>query len=439
MLMMTRRSWLKLSAQGTFGVAAIPLFHTVARAAADGSPNLTRPRLKQCIFYTMNGGPSQVCTFDPKPGGAIPAIQTSVPGIQICSQYPYLAKQIEHIAFLRGMSFKRAAHDGGVTVHSGYPVKFAGGVSRPTIGAIVAKELTPKDFELPTAVTMSQGYYNAGFLGARYAPFNFNIQSTITPNARSKGPIQDRVPSTSAAEFDRRIDLIEALNRQFHDQTGADSVNGHTAAYRGAQRLVHTDRVSAFDISREPEHVLNLYGLNDPRPTGFEKTGDFLNIPRQALVARRLIEVGVPFIEMGGGGWDSHAGATDGSYQDHRYQGWQMDKPMAALIADLRARGLLDNVLIVMVGEFGRTGLNGTNHNNKAFTAALAGAGLKTGQVIGATSATGDEVVKRPVSEHQFMATMLKALGIDPAKEYQVGSRPVPVVDRGTEPVNELF
>jgi hypothetical protein len=140
-LWFTRRSWLKLSAMGTFGLAAYPWYHAVARAAAEATPKLTKPKYKQCIFYTMNGGPSQVNTFDPKPGGAIPAIETPVAGIQVCENYPHLAKLTPHLAFLRGMSFKRAGHDGGITVHSGYPTKFAGGVSRPTIGAILAKEL----------------------------------------------------------------------------------------------------------------------------------------------------------------------------------------------------------------------------------------------------------------------------------------------------------
>jgi hypothetical protein len=287
---------------------------------------------------------------------------------------------------------------------------------------------------------MGPGYHNAGFLGAKFAPFHYNPGNVN----KTSGPIPDRVPQGGIEEFDRRIDFIESLNRQFHERHDAESTQGHTAAYRGAQRLVHTDKVDAFDLSKEPESVLERYGFFDKLTGAFtkpqhetEKNG--MKLHAQCLTARRLIEVGVPFVEIGGGGWDSHAGVLDGSYQDHRFMGGLMDKPVAALITDLKDCGLLDNVLIVLVGEFGRQGLNGTNHNNKAFTAVLAGAGLKTGQVIGATDKTGDTVAERPIGEHEFLATMLKALGIDPNKEYTVGGRPITLVDPGTQPVKELF
>jgi len=430
---LSRRGWLKLSAAGSLGLALSPGYRAIAHAAGSANP-VDRPRHKQCIFVFLNGGASQVNTFDPKPGGAIPAIDTAVPGIQVCEIFPHMAKQMKELVILRGMSFKQAGHDGGIAVHTGWLSRTAGGVVRPTLGAITTKEFAKPGFELPNHIHLGGGYNTPGFFGSSLGAF--------TPaRGANADPIPDRVPKIPAEEFDERIDLIARIDRAFQSRYQSDAATGHAAAYLQAQQLVHTKLVEAFNVDKEPEAVRKAYGLDDPIVNkGKGKSAEDFRIPRQCLMARRLIEAGVPFVEVGYSGlaWDSHQGAVNVK-GNHPTLAAQMDKPVAALIADLKDRGLLDNVLIVIVGEFGRTGLDGANHYPKAFSAVLAGAGLKTGQVIGATSPTGMEVTEHPIDEGMFMATILKALGIDHHKEYALSNRPISVLDDKAEPIAELF
>jgi uncharacterized protein (DUF1501 family) len=188
-------------------------------------------------------------------------------------------------------------------------------------------------------------------------------------------------------------------------------------------QLLHSPRGKAFNIDHEPVKVREAYGSS---PFG-----------KACLLARRLVEVGVPFVEVLLGGWDDHSGAAAPVKSRSRY----MDPAMAALVGDLKERGLLDSTLVIWMGEFGRHPMTGrTKHWPRAWSTMLAGAGIKGGQVIGKTDTTGGAVTDRPVGAADFMATVCKALGMDYAKQFRTkDGRPIRMVDRAAKPVDELF
>ncbi|MDQ3331285.1 MAG: DUF1501 domain-containing protein [Planctomycetota bacterium] len=377
-----------------------------------------RKRNKAMILLWMAGGPSQFETFDPKPGvetgGPTEAIDTSVPGIQIARGWEQTATAMDDIALIRSMTNKEGNHQrASYQLHTGYLP--TGGLKHPHVGAAVAERIASADLDLPSVVSVGRTD-GSGYLGVGYEPFIINDPNR-RPDNTSLLAREDR--------FDRRRDLLDRMNGQFASQGAAATVATHRGFYEKAADLVLSPQLQAFDLSQEPESLRERYGSSQ--------------FGRGCLLARRLVEAGVTFIEVRSNGWDTHFENFDRTAT----LAGQVDPGFAALIGDLKDRGLLDSTLVVWMGEFGRTPAvnprSGRDHFPRAFNAALAGCGVRGGQVIGRTDANGFAVEDRPVTVPDLFCTVCQALEIDPRHEYQTPvGRPMKLVDGG-EPVAELF
>lgn len=372
---------------------------------------------RACILLWMQGGPSQFETFDPKPGhangGETKALDTSVSGVRFADNLPKLAALADRLAVVRSLSTREGEHQRATyLMHTSYLPTAS--VQYPAMGAVVAHEIKDAACELPAFVRIGPNPAggNGGFLGTGYDAFTIGAPGRAPDNAR---------PATDAPRFQRRLALLGKLQ-------GAAGISGqedHRQLYDDAARMILSPRMEAFNLEGEPAAVRDAYGRT---PFG-----------SACLLARRLLEAGVTFIEATLGGWDTH----DNNFERSRTLCGQLDQPFAALLEDLGQRGLLDTTLVVWMGEFGRTPrINpraGRDHYPRAFSAALAGGRVRGGQVIGATDDAGETVKDRPVSEKDLFQTIYTSLGIDPHKEHMspIG-RPIKIVDGG-QPVSELL
>jgi hypothetical protein len=432
----TRRDLLRLSAAGVMGTGVSGWFGALAGQAAEEAR--AGRKTKSCILLFMDGGPAQSHTWDVKPGGQYKTIPTSVPEIEISEHLPKLAQQMEHMAILRSMSTGDANHGTAhYLMHTGYRPG-TGGVVYPSLGAIVSNELADPDFELPNYVAVGAGgffggnYLGPGYLGPRHSP--------VILTDFSKG-IENVKPFRGFTELDEQAGLLQELDAKFLGDYQATAIEAHQKGYERALALMRSPKGKAFDIDQEPASVKQAYGIGRQEgPANNQAIVNRLGNNRFAegcLLARRLVEAGVPFVEVSLSGWDTHGGAA----QPVRNLSATFDPAMATLISDLKERGLLDSTLVIWMGEFGRTPGNGDNHFAKAWSTVLAGAGLKTGQVVGRTDAKGATIEDRPINVLDFMATVCQALGIDYTKRVREGGsgRPHRIVDSGAKPVEQLF
>jgi len=416
---LSRRDWLKLSAAGVSFLSWSNWLPVLARAArGEGKKH------KSCILLWMDGGPSHKDTFDMKPGtkdaGDFKPIQTSVPGIKISEHFPKFATVMDHSAILRGMTTGEGAHARAkYYLHTGYK-EGVGGLTYPSIGAITAKELGDPEFPLPNFVSVGNRSFGAGFLGARHQPLIVSDANKGVENL--KALVNDK-------QFDTRIDLLDELEKSFDREYHATAGNDHHVTYQRAVRMMQSKEAKAFDLTQVPASEAEKYG-NQP-------------FGRGCLLARRLVEVGVPFVEVTLGGWDTH----DNNFERVKELSGKVDGPMTALINDLKDRGMLDDVLVIWMGEFGRTpkinsrsAKPGRDHYPRAWSSVLVGGGIKGGQVVGKTDEEGAAVVERPITTLDFMASVCQILGIDYTKKNAspVG-RPIRFVNKGANPVTELF
>jgi len=312
-------------------------------------------------------------------------------------------------------------------MHTGYIP--AGGVRHPSIGSIVASEIAPRDFDLPHFVSVGNRFttLGSGFLGMAYAPFVVTNPNLMPGNVELPAGI-------AANRFGRRVNLMNDLERDFAEAGGAHYVEQHRDLYNSAANMVRSPRIRAFDLSQETEATRDRYGraASGPGPSGF-------SFGQGCLLARRLVEAGVTFVEVDLNGWDTH----QDNFERTRPLSEQADRGFAALVQDLRERGRLDRTLVIWMGEFGRTprinGNTGRDHYPRAFSVALAGGGVRGGQVIGATSDGGNDIRQRPVGVADLFCTFCHALGINPRKENMTPiGRPIRLVDGGQH-VRELF
>jgi uncharacterized protein (DUF1501 family) len=374
---------------------------------------------RACILLWMAGGPSQFETLDPKPGaptqGPTTAIRTAVPGIHVAEHMPRMAGVMNDLAVIRSMTSTEGNH-GRATylLHTSFPP--SGGIVHPGFGSLVAQQLGPAEFDLPLAVSISGQTVGSSFLGIRYSPF-----VVTDPN---QSPDNLRVPD-KPDRLDRRLGLMKELEVPLARTGAAPLVRDHQTLYDQTARMALTPRVKAFDLAREPAAVRDRYGRSA--------------FGQGCLMARRLVEAGVPFVEVQSPGWDTHGNELP----TLKKLVPPVDHAAAALIADLKDRGLLDRTLVIWMGEFGRQPrINltaGRDHFPHAFSLAMAGSGVRGGQVIGATDANGEEVADRPVTVPDLFCTFCKALGIDPRFENQSNvGRPLPIVEGGRA-VKEVF
>jgi hypothetical protein len=406
----SRRDLLRLAAAGVATASTSGWFGLLADRAARAASQGTKH--KSCILLWMQGGPAQSHTFDLKPGGEYKPISTSVPGIQISEHLPTIAKQMQNMALLRSMKTGDGNHRTATyLMHTGFRQGSGGGLVHPSLGAIVANELGRPDFELPNYVAVGNGM-GPGYLGPKFAPLIVNDFERGLPDLKA----------IAGANVDERVSLVEELDKAFLSDYGTASTQAHQASMQKALDLMHSDKTVAFELSRESDSVRDQYGRN--------------RFGQGCLLARRLVEVGVPFVEVTLGGWDTHQGAN----QRVKALSQDLDPAMAALIADLKDRGLLDTTLVIWMGEFGRAPKTGSQHYARAWTSVLAGGGIKTGQVVGSTDPKGADVKDRPISSADFMATICQILGIDYTKEYLArGDRPMHKVDKGAKPVTQVL
>ena len=431
-----RRRFLQLSAAGlTVAGSTSPWFQQLAKASAEGG------KKRSCILLWMAGGPSQLDTFDPKPdhrnSGGAKAISTAIPGVQFSENLPELAKEAKRLAVVRTMTAKEGDHSRATYLgHTGQlPI---GPLKYPTMGSFMSKELGNDSSELPAFVSVaptrffSPDAYGPGFLGSRYAPLTVgevtgfgqrDVQLTVE-NLRAPADVP-------ADRFGKRLALLDAVNSGYVGSHEAAPVKSHRVAYERALKLMKSDAVKAFDLELEKSELRDQYGRN--------------YFGQGCLLARRLVEAGVSFVEVSLGGlegapagWDTH---TD-IFNQVKVLNGALDKGFATLLRDLASRGLLETTTIVWMGEFGRTpkmSMGGRDHFPKAFSTVLAGGGIKAGQVVGKTTAGGDEVANRPVEIVDFLATICKAVGVDPAAQNTVDERPIRLVDLKAKPIAEVL
>jgi uncharacterized protein (DUF1501 family) len=412
---LSRRSFLHTTAAATT-LTSLSWMYAVK---AEAEP--LRKRGMACILLFMQGGPSQFETFDPKPdtstGGETKAVDTAVEGIKIAEFWPNLAKQMKQIALVRSMTGREGNHQRAqYLLHTGYQP--AGSVKYPSVGSVAAKELGDVKFDLPHYVCVGgQPAAAAGFLGMQYAPY-------MVGNANNM-PLNSELPrGVDAATLKRRLALMGKLEKDFADAGAEALVADHRALNETAARMVLCPNLKAFDLSKESAKTRDAYGRT--------------TFGQGCLLARRLVETGVTFVEVVSGNWDTHRD----NYTGHKNLATAVDPAFTMLLCDLKDRGLLDKTLVVWMGEFGRTpninGNKGRDHYPRAFNVALAGGGVKGGQVIGSTDAKGMFVEKRPVSVPDLFCTIYEALKINPRKQIQADGRPIRLVEGGAA-VREVF
>jgi uncharacterized protein (DUF1501 family) len=434
---LSRREWLTLSSAGVIGYSMSGWLENLAAAAAK-SPE----RKRSCILLWMAGGPSQMDTFDLKPGhangGTFKEIATSVPGIKISEHLPKIAKQMKDMVLVRSMSTKEADH-GRATYYLRTGRLPGGPIQYPPLGSFVSKELERPDAELPGFVSiapfrfLNPAAYVPGFLGPQYAPL------IVGENARG-GPQQggdvaqalrvrdlDLPGDVNAKRSTARINMLDEMEQEFLAQRSSVAAESHRTAYQRAITMMRSSAVKAFNLDEEPAKLRDQYGRN--------------LFGQGCLLARRLVERGVPFVEVSLNGWDTHAQNFD---QVKRLSG-TLDPAWATLMDDLRQKGLLDSTLIVWMGEFGRTpkiakDRTGRDHWAVSWSTVLAGGGIKGGQVVGKTSADGMSVEERKVAVPDLLGTIGLALGLDIRKQNDSNvGRPIRLVEPTAKPIKEVL
>lgn len=415
----SRRNFLHYVSAGAAAAGVLNFHDLMTVQAAE-----LRKQGKSLILLWMQGGPSQLETFDPKPGtengGPTEVIETAVPGIRIAKGWSATAESMKDIALIRSMTNKEGEHARATyQLHTGYIP--TGTVKHPSLGCAIAKELAPPEHDLPSVVTVGQavgggGLQGAGFLGVDYEPFLVQNPGQLPQNVAI---------ATDSPRYNRRLGLLGRLEDDFASRGAEQAVSDHKKLYEKTKRLVLSPDVKAFEFGGESQQTIDSYGNSQ--------------FGRSCLLARRLVESGVTFVEVRLGNWDTH----DNNFERVSALAGQCDPAMAALIGDLKQRGLLDNTLVVWMGEFGRTPRinprTGRDHYPRVFNAAIAGCGIHGGQVIGESTADGTGVKSDPVTVPDLFSTICKSLNVNPAKEnISPLGRPMKIVDGGT-PVAKLF
>jgi uncharacterized protein (DUF1501 family) len=415
----SRRDFVQISLASAFGAAACPWLPTLAAAAE-------KKATKACIVLWMSGGPSQTDTWDLKPGhkngGPYKETTTPVAGLRISEHFPKLAAAAKDLAIIRSMSSKEGEHGRATQLlHTGQLPNEA--VAYPALGSMFAKELGDPDHDLPGYVTVSPpgglGNIGAGFLGPQYAPMAVSGISD-NPSARANLTIDYLKPDqpVAATDQDVRRKLLTDMQGDFQKRYGGSATKAHAAAYRKAQRMIDTQARGAFRLEEEPAKLRDSYGRS--------------RFGQGCLLARRLVERGVSFVEVTLDGWDTH----QNNFEMVKTLSGTLDPAFATLLSDLKDRGMLANTLVVWMGEFGRTPVinrtAGRDHFPQAWSTVLAGAGVKGGQAVGSTGQDGAAVAQRPVGVADFLATVFTAVGVDPSKENLIDGRPIRLVKGGT-------
>jgi hypothetical protein len=427
---LTRREILKLGMVAPFGLSLTDYFRLRALAPLEKADEVS------CILIWLDGGPSHLDTFDPKPDapaeirGDFKAIATSVAGVQICEHLPRTGRIMDRVALVRSLTHDLGNHDTGsrylLTGHRPTPA-----LEYPSLGSLVASQVglshaLPPYIAIPEGVPSSGG----GFLPAPFNPFSVGGD----PGAAGF-QVRDLTPpeGVSFDRIDRRRAMLEVIDGFSGLVEGAIGMKGRDSFYEQAFRLMASpDAKAAFDLGKESQAVRSRYGHH--------------RIGASCLLARRLIEAGTRFVTVVDTGWDHHQQifkALPDAYFPGSGKLPRLDQAYSALIEDLESRGMLEKTLVVLMGEFGRTpkinSQGGRDHWPRAGCALLAGGGVRGGQAIGETDAHGELPKDRAVSPEDLAQTILSILGIDTSKEIVApGGRPVKILSAGV-PIHELL
>ncbi len=420
---LTRRTFLGAGAAMGAGLFA-DMTQLTALAAPEPAKDLKKSQ-KRVILLWLAGGASQLETWDPKPGavtgGPFRAIPTDVPGTHICELMPEMAKRMKTTCVIRGLNTKNGDHGSGAKLMM-RGRRDEPSVKYPDLGAVIAREMGRADSKVPDYVTFysqteGRGFApgDSGFLGARFAPMELTTNNT--PEFIKK------LDGIDELDHQQRADLRELLSKQFAQGRQSSTLASHGEAYERVRGIMASE--SLFDIRKEPQKVRDRYG-----PTQFGE---------QCLIARRLVEAGVPFVRVARAWWDSHGQ----NFETHQEMVPELDHVMATLIDDLKERGLSDDVMVITLAEFGRTPqINsslGRDHFASAWSMTMTGCKAKGGAVWGKSDPKGHPVVDQEVNPANLFATIYTALGLNPHKTYPVGARPVPLVDPDAEPITALI
>ncbi|MGD9857916.1 MAG: DUF1501 domain-containing protein [Planctomycetaceae bacterium] len=430
-----RRSFLTDALLATGAAAAGGLAGPRAPALGAEPAIDVRGTAEHCIFLWLGGGASQIDTWDPKrvtsdgrkdPGSAYAAIDTAIPGVQVCEHLSHTAPLMDRVIPIRTVHHDVVDEHAAAAyrMHTGRPI--SGTVVYPSLGSIVSKLLEPASELVPSYVVMGNPSpaREPGFLGAQHG--------YVYLTGVDRGPEGLSRPARVTDErLARRMRMLESLRAKYAAEAGDDrTIQDYMAAAEKGFRLAGPEFMSVFNLSSEPDELRNAYG---------DEFG------QRCLLARRLIERGSRFVEVSsnlnfvnGTGWDTH---NEGHQNQHLLiQG--LDRAFSTLLTDLESKRLLDKTLLVVSTEFGRPAQfdarGGRGHHAEAFSVTLAGGGLRTGQAVGTTDELGMSVVDRPVPVPDLFATILAALGTNCREELYAGTRPVPVTDLG-QPVAALF
>jgi hypothetical protein len=370
---------------------------------------------------------SHIDTFDVKPGnkeiqGPVNAIGTSADGIQISQYLPKTAAVMDKICLIRSMSNQNGDHfRGQYMLHRNYAPRAT--ITHPTVGAWVMKVKGRKNQDIPGFVTVGTGAGHAspGFFGVKYGGI---------PLGRPDEGLKDSTiaGSVSVEDFDRRLKLADALNKEFHSKHNNTEALAYDELYDEAVRLMKSEDLKAFDIRDEPKAEREAYGEHA--------------FGQGRMLARRLVEHGVRYVEVGLGGWDTHYD----NFTAVEARCNVLDQAYANLLIDLEAKGLLDTTIVALSTEFGRTPQihgdrkNGRNHHPRAYSSLLAGGGIKGGMVYGSTDADGNSVKEDKVSTEDFNATIAHGMGIDTTSVLLSPSgRPFKIGGKDGKPVKSLY
>jgi len=422
----SRRGFLTRTAAGAGALAAADMTLLDRLSEPAMAAELKRQQ-KRVILLWLAGGASQLETWDPKPGrptgGPFRSIATDVPSVRISELMPQMAKRLKkaNTCLIRSLNTRVGDHGGGARLmHLGR--RDEANLKYPDLGAMLARELGQADSQVPDYVsfyTATEGRGNAtgqsGFLGSRFDPM-FITTNGLPKNLR-------RLDSITDLDHRQRADLRRLLSERFLEGRKSAVAGSHHTAYARVRGLMSSE--SLFDITKEPQSMRDKYG-----PTQFAE---------QVLIARRLIEAGVPFVKIARAWWDSHGQ----NFETHLELVSELDHVMSTLLDDLADRGLLENTLVITLGEFGRTPrINaslGRDHFARAWSASLSGCGIQGGAVYGKTDEDGEKVAEGEIGAGELFATIFEAVGIEHDKEYHVGSRPVPLVNPGIKPVKDVL
>ena len=380
-------------------------------------------RARQVIYLNMSGAMSHVDTFDPKPDsdetirGPVQSIQTSADDILLSEYLPNIARNMHNAALVRSVTSNQGAHmQAGYLMHTSYQKR--GTITHPTFGSWVSKLTGSINTTIPNHVKINGGAGGSGFLEAKHGAVPIGNPRAGLANSRAADYLDIN-------RFDSRLSLTNTMNKSFISTYNMKQTRAYTDLYRDAVKLMRSTDLAAFDITQEPTDMTELYG-----DTSFGQG---------CLLARRLIENGVRYVEVSRGGWDTHSN----NFERVQANCEDMDRAVGALLHDLDRRGMLSDVLVVLTSEFGRTpkinGGNGRDHWPNAFSAMFAGAGIKGGTVYGRSDERAMRVAENPVKPEDLNATIAHLLGMEVNNvHYSPSGRPFKVAHDGA-PIDNII